>query len=71
MNLEILSIDGLAVERIYIEDIYPLVDGGRFAVKRIAGEPVDVWADIFRDGHALLAADVIWKAEGHNLWQPT
>src|SRR5207237_1043694 len=44
-------------------------DNGRFAVKRIAGEAVDVWADIFREGHALLAADLVWKAEGHNLWQ--
>ena len=43
--------------RIYIEDIYPLVDGGRFAVKRIVDEPVNVWADIFRDGHAVLAAE--------------
>jgi len=69
VNIENLSIDGLAAERIYIEDIYPSIDDGRFAVKRIAGEPVDVWADVFRDGHALLAVDLIWKAEGHNLWQ--
>jgi len=69
VNVENLSIDGLAAERIYIEDIYPSVDDGRFAAKRIAGEPVEVWADVFRDGHALLAADLVWKAEGHNLWQ--
>ena len=69
VNITILSIDDLAAERIYIEDVYPSVDGGRFAVKRIAGEAVDLWADIFRDGHALLAADLIWKAEGNNLWQ--
>src|SRR5436853_3009481 len=69
MNVEILSIDGLAAKRIYIEGVYPSVDNRRFAVKRIAGEAVDVWADIFREGHALLAADLVWKAEGHNLWQ--
>jgi starch synthase (maltosyl-transferring) len=68
VNVKILSIEGLAAERIYVEDIYPSVDDGRFAVKRIVGEPVDVWADIFRDGHALLAADLVWKPEGHNLW---
>ena len=28
--------------RIYIENIYPLVDAGRFPVKRIAGEAVEV-----------------------------
>src|SRR4051812_23463855 len=56
VNIAILSIDDLAAERIYIEDVYPLIDDGRFAVKRIAGDPVDIWVDIFRDGHALLAA---------------
>src|SRR5262245_41901623 len=30
--------------RVYIEDIYPAVDAGRFAVKGIAGEPIEVWA---------------------------
>jgi len=38
------SIGGLAAKRFFIEDIYPSVDGGRFAVKRIAGEAIDVWA---------------------------
>jgi Domain of unknown function (DUF3416) len=46
----IRSIGGLSKHRIYIEDVYPVVDGGRFPVKRIVGEEVDVWADIFRDG---------------------
>jgi starch synthase (maltosyl-transferring) len=41
--------------RFLIEDIYPCVDGGRYPVKRIAGESVDVWADIFREGHDVLA----------------
>ena len=35
----------------HIEDVYPLIDGGRFPVKRIVGERVEVWADIYRDGH--------------------
>jgi len=47
--------------RIFIEDVYPAVDGGHFPVKRIAGEPVEVWADIFVDGHAVLAADLLWR----------
>ncbi len=57
--------------RIYIEDIYPLVDGGRFAVKRIVDEPVNVWADIFRDGHAVLAADLLWRLEEADAWLRT
>ena len=40
----------------HIEDVYPLIDGGRFPVKRIVGERVEVWADIYRDGHDIVTA---------------
>src|SRR4029078_11578946 len=62
------SISGLRGRRIVIEDVYPSVDGGRFPIKRIAAEPVEIWADIFRDGHAVLAADLLWRPEGSNRW---
>ncbi|HEU5273818.1 MAG TPA: alpha-1,4-glucan--maltose-1-phosphate maltosyltransferase [Xanthobacteraceae bacterium] len=55
------SISGLAAKRYFIEDIYPSIDCGRFPVKRIAGEPVDVWADIVRDGHEVSAATLRWR----------
>jgi len=55
--------------RFRIEDVYPSVDGGRYAVKRIVGEPVEVWADIFRDGHDVAAADLMWRREGDTKWQ--
>ena len=61
-------VSGLSGQRIYIEDIYPAVDSGRFPVKRVAGEPVDVWVDIFRDGHAVLAAELLWRAEDAQKW---
>jgi starch synthase (maltosyl-transferring) len=53
---------------IAIEDVYPSVDASRYPVKRIAGEPLDVWADIFRDGHAVLAAELLWRAESTSRW---
>jgi starch synthase (maltosyl-transferring) len=59
----------LVGRRFVIEDIYPSVDGGRYAVKRIAGESVDVWADIFRDGHEVLAADLLWRRERDAKWR--
>ena len=62
-NVSFPLVSGLTGQRIYIEDIYPAVDAGRFPVKRIAGEPVEVWADIFRDGHAVLAAELLWRPE--------
>ncbi|TMK04511.1 MAG: alpha-1,4-glucan--maltose-1-phosphate maltosyltransferase [Alphaproteobacteria bacterium] len=58
------SVGDLSRHRIYIEDVYPLVDGGRFPVKRTIGEEVEVWADIFRDGQVVLAAELLWRREG-------
>jgi starch synthase (maltosyl-transferring) len=55
--------------RFRIEDIYPCVDCGRYPVKRIAGETVDVWADIFREGHDVLAATLLWRDENGSDWQ--
>src|SRR6202521_6158624 len=47
----------------HIEDVYPLIDGGRFAVKRIVGERIEVWGDIYRDGHDIVAAALLWRRE--------
>jgi starch synthase (maltosyl-transferring) len=62
------SLGGLAAKRFFIEDIYPTVDGGRFPVKRIAGEAIDVWADIFRDGHEVVAGALRWRADTDAMW---
>ena len=53
----------------HIEDIYPLIDGGRFPVKRIVGERVEVWADIYRDGHDVIAAALVWRREADREWR--
>jgi len=67
-HLGAASIGGLAAKRFFIEDIYPSVDGGRFPAKRIVGEPVDVWADIFRDGHEVSAAELRWRRQDAPAW---
>jgi starch synthase (maltosyl-transferring) len=54
--------------RFRIEDIYPSVDCGRYPIKRVAGESVEVWADIFREGHDVLAAALVWRAESDVQW---
>src|SRR5688572_16619539 len=46
---------------VVIEGVEPQVDGGRHAVKRIAGEDVTVFADIYKEGHDVLAAVVRYK----------
>ena len=58
-----------AAPRIVIDNITPAVDGGRFAAKRIIGESVQVEADVFTDGHELLAVDLMWRAVDDQDWQ--
>ncbi|HLT77828.1 MAG TPA: alpha-1,4-glucan--maltose-1-phosphate maltosyltransferase [Ferrovibrio sp.] len=54
-----------------IEDVYPVINGGRFPAKRIAGEAVGVWADIFRDGTEVTLASLVWRREGGAASQST
>jgi starch synthase (maltosyl-transferring) len=58
--------------RFRIEDIYPSLEGGLFPVKRTVGETIDVWADILREGHEVIAAELLWRREsrtGEPEWQ--
>jgi starch synthase (maltosyl-transferring) len=48
--------------RVVIEGVTPAVDGGRFAAKASVGEPVDVRADVFVDGHDRVGASFRWQA---------
>ncbi|HSC84613.1 MAG TPA: maltotransferase domain-containing protein, partial [Pseudomonas sp.] len=55
--------------RLAIEDVQPVVEGGRFAVKCLCHRPVTVTAVIFADGHEQLAANLLWRTEGQENWQ--
>lgn len=55
--------------RIIIEAVYPELDGGRFPVKRVRGDTIEVWADIFRDGHDKLAAVVKYRPVKEPQWR--
>jgi starch synthase (maltosyl-transferring) len=54
--------------RIQIQEVWPQLDCGRYPVKRTLGEAVEVWADIFRDGHEILFADVLYRRAGKRRW---
>jgi starch synthase (maltosyl-transferring) len=54
-----------------IENLQPLIDGGRYPVKRIIGEDLVVEADIFKDGHDVVAAVLKWRAVGKRTWRET
>jgi len=62
---------GLADGRIraVIENVQPVVDGGRFPVKRIVGDELVVEADCFADGHDVVAAMLKWRRRGAAEWR--
>src|SRR5438552_1699663 len=44
------------VRRVVVEHVRSEIDGGRFPIKRTVGDVVEVRADIFADGHDVIAA---------------
>lgn len=57
--------------RIAVESVAPVVPGGDFPAKTVIGRDVVVSADIFGDGHDVLAAEVLWRAADAADWQRT
>jgi len=58
-----------ARHRIVIEDVYPELDCGRYAVKREVGDVLEVYADIFKEGHDAVAAAVLYRVEHEEEWR--
>ncbi len=67
MNSLDLPVDGR--RRAVIEGVEPTVDGGRFPIKRIVGERILVQADVFGDGHDVIAAALLYRQPGSAVWQ--
>src|SRR5438045_3501626 len=60
-----------AFPAVVIESLSPLVDGGRYPIKRDVGEDLVVEADIFKDGHDVVAALLKWRRLGEGRWHET
>ena len=56
---------------VVIENILPLLDGGRYPIKRAVGEDLLVEADIFKDGHDIVSALLKWRKKGDTTWHET
>ena len=54
-----------------IEAVDPELDGGRHPVKRVVGDRFTVSADIFADGHGLLDAALLIRADDEPAWRET
>ena len=57
--------------RVVIDKVRPEVDGGRFPIKRVVGETVEVEADAFTDGHDSIACRLLWRPESQTRWNET
>lgn len=64
----VASVASAGQSRVVIESVVPEIDGGRFPIKRIVGQRVAVEADVFSDGHDVVAA-VLRYRRGDEAWQ--
>lgn len=55
--------------RVVIDHVTPVVDGGQFPAKAIAGDPVNVRAHIFADGHDLISGLIQFRPQGSDYWR--
>src|SRR6201997_1471772 len=60
-----------AFPSVVIENLQPLIDAGRYPIKRIVGEDLVVEVDIFKDGHDVVAAVLKWRVLGKRAWRET
>jgi starch synthase (maltosyl-transferring) len=64
-----LSLASDGRQRVVIENVQPVVDCGRFPIKRTIGETVVVTADVFGDGHDAVRAVLLSRQRGEAHWQ--
>ncbi|HEV8441051.1 MAG TPA: alpha-1,4-glucan--maltose-1-phosphate maltosyltransferase [Methylomirabilota bacterium] len=55
--------------RLVIEHVQPSVDDGRYPVKREVGDRLEVTADIFKEGHDVLAAVIRYRSRDEPEWR--
>jgi len=57
------------LRRVVIENVQPEIEAGRFAIKRVIGEHVEVTADIHADGHDILFAVLQHRSPSQRDWR--
>lgn len=57
-----------APPRIAIERVRPVVDGGRYPVKRLLGDEVVVFATVYKEGHDRIGARLRYRGPGDRAW---
>jgi starch synthase (maltosyl-transferring) len=54
--------------RVVIENVQPEIDAGRFPIKRVVGEQLEVEADVFSDGHEEISVALLHRHENNPNW---
>ena len=57
-----------AMRSVIIENVSPELDDGRYPIKRELGDTIQVRADIFADGHDVMAAILRYRNKGVRTW---
>ena len=60
-----------AVRPVIIEGIYAELDCGRYPLKREVGDRLEVWADLFKEGHNRLASVPKYREKDAPEWGET
>jgi len=53
---------------VVIENLYPTLGAPNYLIKRVIGEKLDVYADIFKDGHDVIFAVLKWRLQNSRAW---
>ena len=59
------------IQTVIIENVQPELDDGRCPVKREVGDVLQITADIFKEGHDLIAAWLLHRKKGSRSWSRT
>lgn len=54
--------------RAVVRDIWPIVENGRYPIKRVVGDEIHVWFDTFADGHDVVRGGLRFKHEAERKW---
>jgi len=58
-----------SIKTVVIENIYPEIDGGKFAVKREVGDKFYVFADVYRGGHESIVVNLKYRYSKETTWK--
>jgi starch synthase (maltosyl-transferring) len=62
-----IKLDGR--QRVVIENLQPTIDSGRFPIKRVIGQTVEVEADAFSDSHDSLSCVLRYRHTSEKIWR--